>query len=859
MVSAQLNSLIATASFNCILKQVTPAGGFAEHAQQFDGPFASWIDVKTGFGAKGDGSTDDTEALQRALDSLATQPAVLWIPKGTYVITQPLHLRAAQQFSIIGEDPRNTVIEWHGPSGGTMMNLDGCTWFRLARFSWDGLDTAAVALSVASTLKDGENYPTFDAIEDQKISRVGIGLRVGFAGETSVQRVHFDRNTRAGISLEDWDALNFNVIDSLFTDCNVGVTNVSGAGAFNVSNSVFVRSQTADMMMGNTGPFSERQNISFGSQAFFVAVGAGAGSNVILQANTIINPVSNPIRIANPGPIMLIDNNFKGLDPSMHILVADGFNPLGIFSIGNAFAVTTPFAGNLGNVTSIDEATALSDSPVVMNIPSEVYIPDPSRRAIFEIPTNSTSSMIQQIVNEAAATEGGAVVHFPSGRFPISQTIELPDSPNLTLVGDGPISSLEGTRFLAGPIVHVIGTRVHLEDMQVTSASGASVDAGLDIVVKDLPSTAIHCNQCKTEGSKTAIEVNGLDNASVDFRVGLLNASGLGAYIRGGAARLAGYQTLGRLDAFMTSVDAYDVGGGGHFLVEDGWHDAGQGPVQFDLTESGVVTHQGGTIYTQSASSMTAKQFAGEISLLGVSTDSTFVIDSASNARAMLAGTVQVTGNKLVDSQGDAAVITQLSNYGVVNNGTPTPFTDEPSSPSWVEHMFAQARTEYVVPRLALSTTSTNITLHRMLVIGANVGIRLHPKQVAQTVYSYAISSPTGGGQNLDIANPACSNGNISLSGKWSLQGNQDGSYGLNRNSSFLSNSTTAFGGAKAIGLSQTMSDAGQRWIVKPIGNGFFEIVNRASGDALTREPDGCAKLYPESGANTQEWAVNLL
>jgi hypothetical protein len=41
---------------------------------------------------------------------------------------------------------------------------------------------------VASTLNDGENYPTFDAIEDRKISRVGIGLRAGFAGETSAQR-----------------------------------------------------------------------------------------------------------------------------------------------------------------------------------------------------------------------------------------------------------------------------------------------------------------------------------------------------------------------------------------------------------------------------------------------------------------------------------------------------------------------------------------------------------------------------------------------------------------------------------------------------------------------------------------------
>ena len=52
---------------------------------------SDWLNVKTKFGAVGDGKADDTAAIQAALDSLKDgfdQPNTVYLPPGTYRITQ---------------------------------------------------------------------------------------------------------------------------------------------------------------------------------------------------------------------------------------------------------------------------------------------------------------------------------------------------------------------------------------------------------------------------------------------------------------------------------------------------------------------------------------------------------------------------------------------------------------------------------------------------------------------------------------------------------------------------------------------------------------------------------------------------
>ncbi len=89
---------------------------------EYYGPFASWGNVKTKYGAAGDGSTDDSSAIQAALTAVSTggygstnPPSVIYFPLGTYRVTQTLTLLSRERFNIVA-DP-GTRILWAGASG----------------------------------------------------------------------------------------------------------------------------------------------------------------------------------------------------------------------------------------------------------------------------------------------------------------------------------------------------------------------------------------------------------------------------------------------------------------------------------------------------------------------------------------------------------------------------------------------------------------------------------------------------------------------------------------------------------------------------------------------------------------------
>jgi hypothetical protein len=78
------------------------------------------VNVKTQYGAKGDGISDDTEAIQQAISSTVHHPQrgprVIYFPAGTYLISHPLHetdirLQWSSLLTLQGENRATTVLK----------------------------------------------------------------------------------------------------------------------------------------------------------------------------------------------------------------------------------------------------------------------------------------------------------------------------------------------------------------------------------------------------------------------------------------------------------------------------------------------------------------------------------------------------------------------------------------------------------------------------------------------------------------------------------------------------------------------------------------------------------------------------
>jgi len=851
-VQASYSGQIANATIRCILRSTTPLPTTLESSLQFVGPFPSWTNVKTGFGATGNGVTDDSDAFINAIASLNPTAPVLWIPSGTYVITKSLALQGLQSVMIVGEDPSTTILKWIGPPDSTLIPLLGSTHIEISRLTLSGSGANTTAISVDI----GAYYPTFDYFHDLRINNFTKGIADKFAGETTIDRVHF-ANDITGVSLENGNAQNINITDSLFTDCGRGITNWFEGGAFYASNDYFVRSTIADVSYGNTGPFSVRNSVSIDSLRFFESGWNMNPSNFVVENNTIVRTGIQPLTFNTPAVLSLIDNRFIQLNPSFPIVWGQNpAAPMQVLSLGNRFSNPDPFLGIApfsGNpipsvyANSIDETAYAADSDPVPQIPSEVYTPRRSNAAIFEIARGSTDQQIHAVVNAALASGQPAVVHFEAGLYALSSTLTLPPDSRLTLAGDAGYTTLGAATYLNGPILRIAGRTASIQNLVIGSAGGE--DAAVEVDIPDQPDSYFRCDECATLSHGNSLQVDGVDDAQVLFEVGTLNAGTWGATVHGGTSRQAGVATLGRSNVFGASTDDFRVDGGGQFLLEDGWHDVGQGPNQTSLSGNSVVEHQGGTIYVNGASpTIRLTGFTGDYSMLGLDTNSNATIDSASSGDVFIGGVLQRTGINPVVNKSSKAVVSEVDTQATGTNSWPyTNFSTSAPADAFAERMMRLVRTEVRPPHPAMKT-GTDIRMTRVLTVASPIGI--HVKGVgASSNGVYRIAAGT-------VSQSFCSTQPSMTSGEWTLQDGGDGSFGLLQSGSYLSEDI-ATNGSPGVSRVSTMDRARTRWLLSPNGDGTVAMVNRATGDFLTLERDGC--VYGEAGSagtTNQAWIV---
>ena len=571
---------------------------YYDTSEEFVGPFPSWKNVQTDFGAKGDGVTDDTPALQRAVDALKDMPSlnwsVLYLPAGTYRLTAPLTTKRDQHTdylgcSIIGEDPATTILRWDGAAGQNMLNLDA--WYcKVSRLTFQGQGTANVGL-----MRDG-GFSTYCELSDLffRDLKTGVSLAGGRGdngqAEHAVLRCRFQRCSRAGLVTANFNSLDIYVWHSLFEECGSGIYNV--AGGYHAYENVFLRSRESDLRLDNLCVFAWVNNVSVGSRCFFDMPGHSWPCPVLVQSNRVYD-FTGPfaMRTGTGGSQVLLDNVVRSGEPNdtrqpIHLAAGDQL------LLGNTFTVTNPV--NTAVADTRRDRYRVLDNRVLK--PADLAAPSPAlpqtphkrRRVVFEVrrATGDDAAELQSKIDAAAAEPASSkpVVHLPRGSYAIRRTLVIPAGRDLQLIGDGPgenATSLQWAGAGDGPVLRLQGpSQATLRDL------GISGRQGLVIENADQSGGRIYGNQLNLSGTadtpdkfcEYGILVDGVEQSDVTLVCGGFGRYQYGIQARGGPLRTSRRDAPGQINVLSGAASRgarmFDVVNAGRIVAQGYWYEA---------------------------------------------------------------------------------------------------------------------------------------------------------------------------------------------------------------------------------------------------------------------------------------------
>ncbi|HEY3209189.1 MAG TPA: glycosyl hydrolase family 28-related protein [Actinomycetota bacterium] len=143
----------------------------------FFGSGRPWADVRA-FGAAGDGTADDTAAVQSAIDSVGTRGGLVLFPQGVYRVTAPLVL-PHDYLTLRGIGRGSEVFAGPGWTGEAMIVSPGRKGIRIEDLWLDGQDGRA---GLAIDMAPPPGVEAHNWIQGNHISGFLAGVRIGPGG-----------------------------------------------------------------------------------------------------------------------------------------------------------------------------------------------------------------------------------------------------------------------------------------------------------------------------------------------------------------------------------------------------------------------------------------------------------------------------------------------------------------------------------------------------------------------------------------------------------------------------------------------------------------------------------------------------
>jgi hypothetical protein len=782
---------------------------FAENVQAmyttnetFVGPLNGWRNLQTDYGAVGDGVANDTVALQNALNDLKNstrENTVLYIPAGTYLFSNMLNFSRESNIggSILGEDPDNTTLLWNSSSNGTMIKYNPRD-FSMGRITLDGNRKAGIILEQTTAFSTRNEF--FDMVfKNAEICLNGGNTSATSFGiaEVSVYRSRFSYCSNISIHIANGNSLDWWIWDSRFENNSKGITNLQGQGGFNVYQSVFFNSTSADISIGSTLFFGIRDNWSNRSKKFFDSTGIRSWAGITIQRNTILDSTdNNTIVLGSYGPLLLLDNIIRS-NPSFTSGTVVESNQGGAASArgGAIIAINNTFtAQNHYGLTTTTRLLNISDNTInatTLNYPVPVLPGIPERRipTTYELQPNATFDEIQSRINQASALHGErAVIHFANGTYNINQTLVIPNGSDIQLIGDSyrDITIIKWTGAGGGLMMHIWGPS-HARISQIMFDGNKNNATGIVINQSDQAGARLHFDQVyvhNTTGS--GLLVNKTQNADIGLYNFLHHSSPVGVKVLGygpgqTTSKVKMYSGAGGSDLYN-----YEVDNGGWLLVRDAWYESattgGGGIVDSttfaNFTGSGTFTLHGGRIshnWDGLQVAVLVDNFNGSVNFIAVQEDTiNGTTESLDSPDFQLNGDSPNANFSFIAGVGDGNSTSKFNasyfnvTSSTANAGLIASHVLEPSGVSNLTDDQNKNSTNFLVASLAQTrdigavitnhtpnpASITDLELHSVLVSQTTNGIVIQADPVAETT---STSSSSGGTSSGSGCNYVCS------------------------------------------------------------------------------------------------------
>ncbi|KAF2726063.1 glycoside hydrolase family 55 protein [Polychaeton citri CBS 116435] len=409
------------------------------------------------FGAKGDGSSDDTQALLSAInagnrcgqgcDSTTVTPAIVYFPPGTYVVSKPIQMKYYTQ--LIGDANTLPTIKATASFQGMAVldadpyENDGSNWFTNQNNFFRQVRNFVIDIT---EWKDGSGNP------------IGAGVHWQVAQATSLQNIVFEMseqgvsagtNAQQGIFMDNGSG-GF-MSDLTFNNGNIGA--FLGSQQFTSRNMTFNNCRTAIFMNWNWGwTFNgitvngavTGLNMSNSPQNQTVGSVVLSDSKIQAQYGVATSFKTDNNVPANGGQLVIDNVDFSG---TQNVVVdIGGSNLPNAPSSGHVdkwiagVGYTGPQSNKVTNSVSPGARPAdllnngaihTVSKPQYADLPSSSFLSAKSNGCKGDGTTDDTQA-VQNLLNTAASS--GKVAYFDHGAYRLTDTVTVPV--NSKIVGE---------------------------------------------------------------------------------------------------------------------------------------------------------------------------------------------------------------------------------------------------------------------------------------------------------------------------------------------------------------------------------------------------------------------------------------